>query len=134
LPRALGHGVGIGARKAAVRLGQLDVVVAFRDHSAAFAEHALELARTAYRDRPSIEGDDVLAWALARNGRCHEALVWSKRSLRLGTQDALKFFHRGAIERCLGRTDDARSWLHRALALNPHFSVLWVPVARRWLR
>ena len=94
--------------------------------------HALSLARAAYRDRPSIEGDDVLAWALARNGRCGEALLFSKRALRLGTLDAPKFFHRGMIERCLGRSAEAKSWFRRALALNPHFSVLWAPVARRY--
>ena len=93
---------------------------------------ALALARLAHADRPSIDGDDVLAWALARSGRCAEALPWSKHALRLGTQDALKFFHRGAIERCLGHGAAARTWFHRALALNPHFSLLWAPVARRW--
>jgi tetratricopeptide (TPR) repeat protein len=92
--------------------------------------HALALARAAYRDRPSIDGDDVLAWALARNGRCGEALHFSKRALRFGTLDAPKFFHRGMIERCLGNRAEARSWFRRALALNPHFSVQWAPVAR----
>ena len=96
--------------------------------------HALAVARRAHAERPSIDGDDVLAWALARNGRCAEALSWSKRSLRLGTQDALKFFHRGAIERCLGRAGAARTWFTRALELNPHFSLLWAPVARTWAR
>jgi tetratricopeptide (TPR) repeat protein len=94
----------------------------------------LALARRAEAERPSIDGDDVLAWSLARVGRCHEALGWSTAALRLGTQDALKFFHRGAIERCLGHQRDARAWLRRALALNPHFSLLWAPVVRRWLR
>ena len=92
----------------------------------------LALARKARRERPSIDGDDVLAWALARTGRCHEALGHSRRALRLGTLDALKFFHRAAIERCLGRGADARAWARRALALNPHFSLLWAPVARRY--
>jgi tetratricopeptide (TPR) repeat protein len=73
-----------------------------------------------------------LAWALARNGRCDEALRYSKRALRLGTLDAAKFFHRGMIERCLGDTAEAKSWFRRALALNPHFSLLWAPVARRY--
>ena len=60
------------------------------------------------------------------------APTYSTRSLRLGTQDALKFFHRGMIERCLGHGAEAKSWFRRALALNPHFSVLWAPVARRY--
>ncbi len=89
------------------------------------------LARLAHRERPSIDGDDVLGWALARNGRCGEALGYSQRALRLGTHDALKFFHRGMIERCLGHRAAALFWLGRALRLNPHFSLLWVPVARR---
>jgi tetratricopeptide (TPR) repeat protein len=94
--------------------------------------HALTLARATRAARPSIDGDDVLAWALARNGRCQEALAYSKRALRLGTLDALKLFHRGMIERCLGNPA-AERFLRRALALNPHFSIRWAPVARRAL-
>jgi tetratricopeptide (TPR) repeat protein len=92
--------------------------------------HALSLARVAQADRPSIDGDDVLAWALARNGRCAEALAYSKQALRLGTKDALKSFHRGMIERCLGHHATAKTWFARALDLNPHFSLLWAPTAR----
>jgi tetratricopeptide (TPR) repeat protein len=95
---------------------------------------ALELARLARAERPSIEGDDVLAWALARNGRCTEGRGYSERALRLGTLDALKLFHRGMIERCLGNRPAGDAFLHRSLALNPHFSVLWSPVARKALR
>ena len=95
--------------------------------------HAVALARAARADRPSIDGDDVLAWALARNGRCGEAAAYSRRALRLGTQDALKLFHRGMIERCLGNRTAGAAFLRRALTLNPHFSVLWAPVARRAL-
>jgi tetratricopeptide (TPR) repeat protein len=93
---------------------------------------ALAHARAAYRERPSIDGDDVLAWALARNGRCVEALRYSRRALRLGTLDSSKFFHRGMIERCLNKEPEAKRWFRRALALNPHFSVLWAPVVRRY--
>jgi len=101
------------------------------DHGIRLHE-TLALARRAHAERPSVLGDDVLAWALARNGRCGEALVHSKRSLRLGTRDAAFFFHRGMIERCLGRPIAARAWFTRALVLNPHFSVLWSPTARRY--
>ena len=95
---------------------------------------SLALARLAWRERPSIDGDDVLAWALERTGHCGEALRYSKRALRLGTLDALKFFHRGMIEGCLGRRTAQHAWLVRALRLNPQFSILWAPVARRELR
>jgi tetratricopeptide (TPR) repeat protein len=95
---------------------------------------ALRRARVAHHDRPSIDGDDVLAWALARNGRCAEALPYARRALRLGTRDALKLFHRGMIERCLGRPAVARNWFRRAVVLNPGFSPLWSPLAARYAR
>jgi len=89
------------------------------------------LARRARSERPSIDGDDALAWALARAGRCREARQYSRHALRLGTLDALKFFHRAEIERCLGYVAASRRWARRALSLNPHFSVLWASAARR---
>jgi tetratricopeptide (TPR) repeat protein len=111
----------------------LEIALFDVDHGIAL-RHALKLARIGQRDRPSIDGDDVLAWALARNGSCAAALPYSKHALRLGTQDALKFFHRGMIERCLGRTASARVWFRRALALNARFSLIWSPVAARYAR
>jgi tetratricopeptide (TPR) repeat protein len=101
------------------------------DHGVRLRE-SIALAQSARADRPSIDGDDVLAWALARNGRCGEALRFSERALRLGTLDAPKFFHRGMIERCLGHQPQAKRWFRRALAVNPHFSLLWAPIARRY--
>jgi tetratricopeptide (TPR) repeat protein len=107
----------------------LEIALFQADHGLRLPE-SLALARSAQRERPSIDGDDVLAWALQRNGRCAEALRYSRHSLRLGTRDALKYFHRGMIERCLGHRREARLWLQRALATNPHFSLIWAPVAR----
>jgi tetratricopeptide (TPR) repeat protein len=108
----------------------LDIALFDADHGIALP-HALALARKGYAERPGVFGDDVLGWTLARNGRCRAALHYSQRSLRLGTQDALKFFHRGYIAACLGRRTEAADWYRRALALNPRFSILWAPVARR---
>ena len=90
----------------------------------------VDRARAARADRPSIDGDDVLGWALTRTGRCAAGLVWAGRSLRLGTPDPLKVFHLAMAQRCAGRQTAARASFRRALALNPHFSVLWSPVAR----
>jgi tetratricopeptide (TPR) repeat protein len=101
------------------------------DHGIRLKE-SLALARLAQRERPSVDGDDVLAWALERTGHCGEAQRYSRRALRLGTLDALKMFHRGMIERCLGARAEAKAWFARALRLNPHFSLLWAPVARRY--
>jgi tetratricopeptide (TPR) repeat protein len=108
----------------------LDIALFDVDHGHRLG-HALALARRGYQERPSIFGDDVLAWALARNGRCGEALEYSRRALRLGTEDPVKLFHRGAIAACLGDRATARVFYRRALALNPRFSLVWAPVARR---
>lgn len=108
----------------------LDIALFDVDHGIDLPR-ALVLARRGHAERPSVFGDDVLGWALARNGDCTAALHWSQRSLRLGTRDPLKFFHRGFVAACLGRRVEAAQWYRRALALNPHFSILWAPVARR---
>ncbi|MBM3677982.1 MAG: tetratricopeptide repeat protein [Actinobacteria bacterium] len=89
----------------------------------------VERAKAARAARPSIWGDDALAWALARTGRCTEARAWSDRSLRLGTKDGHLLFHRAYIERCTGNGAAARVWARRAIDADPHFSVLWSPVA-----
>jgi tetratricopeptide (TPR) repeat protein len=95
---------------------------------------ALARAREAYAERKSIEADDVLAWGLYRNGRCKEARAHAARALRLGTRDALKLFHLGMIERCLGRPAAARRAFASALEVNPHFSPRWAPVAKEAVR
>ena len=94
----------------------------------------VELARRARAARPSIYGDDALAWALARAGRCGEALPLAVAALRLGTQDPLLYFHRGYAEGCAGDRQEMRQWYRRALGLSPDFSVRWAPVARAALR
>jgi tetratricopeptide (TPR) repeat protein len=94
----------------------------------------VELARRARADRPSIYGDDALAWALARAGRCEEALPLADRALRLGTEEPLLLFHRGYAAGCAGDRREMRQWYRRALALSPEFSVRWAPVARAALR
>ena len=107
----------------------LETSVYYSDHRIRLPE-ALELAKLALRDRPGIYADDAMAWALVQNDRCEEALPYSESSLRLGTRDANLYFHRGMLERCLGNDRVARGWFQKALDLNPHFSLLWAPVAQ----
>jgi tetratricopeptide (TPR) repeat protein len=102
------------------------------DHDRNVAD-GLARARVAYRSAPGIYAEDALAWGLFRAGRCEQARSHSAHALRLGTRDALMVFHRAMIERCLGGAS-ARSWFLRALAINPHFSFLWAPVARKALQ
>jgi tetratricopeptide (TPR) repeat protein len=103
------------------------------DHDRRLSE-ALARARVAFETRKSIEGEDVLAWALYKNGRCDKARSHSERALRLRTHDALKIFHRGMIELCAGHRGAGRSFIRRALAINPHFSLIYGPVAHEALR
>jgi tetratricopeptide (TPR) repeat protein len=125
--------IGVIERLLAANGVKTDLETALFDVDHGIRLHSsLALARLAQRERPSIDGDDVLAWALERNGRCGEARQHSRRALRLGTRDALKLFHRGMIERCLGHRAASQTWFGRALRLNQHFSVLWAPVARRY--
>ena len=79
---------------------------------------ALELAREGWRQRPSVEGEHVLAWALYKNGRCREARVHSVRALRLGTKDIGALLHRSLIERCLGNEEASARFRSRAFANN----------------
>ena len=94
---------------------------------------ALARARAAYASAPGVYAEDALAWGLFHAGRCEQARAHSAHALRLGTRDALLIFHRAMIERCRGDAS-ARSWFRRALAINPHFSFLWAPVARKALQ
>ena len=108
----------------------LESAVYRADHRVRPAE-TVELARQARAARPSIYGDDALGWALARAGRCEEAVAWSQRSLRLGTRDALLWFHRGYAAGCAGDRAGMKAWYAKALALNPNFSVRFAPIARQ---
>ena len=85
---------------------------------------ALAAARRAVRDRPGVYSYDALAWALFKSGDPTDALAASLSSHRLGTRDALLYFHTGMIEAALGRRAQAAADLRTAFAINPHFSVL----------
>ena len=83
-----------------------------------------------YARRPGIYAADVLAWALYKAGETEEARQYSHEALRLGTRDALKYFHAGLIARQLGDTTQAKQYLAEALSLNPHFSILYAADAQ----
>ncbi len=87
-------------------------------------------ARAAYEKRPSVYAADVLAWASYQAGDYQTAKSYSDQALRLGSKDALKFFHAGMIARALGDATQAQRDLEQALKINPNFSILYTPVAR----
>jgi tetratricopeptide (TPR) repeat protein len=93
------------------------------------AAEAVQLAQTAAAWRHDIHTQDALAWTLYRAGRYADALAAEQQALRLGTQNALFYFHLGLIYNGLGDSANARANLQRALAINPHFSVKYAPQA-----
>ncbi|MEA2405384.1 MAG: hypothetical protein QOE08_2031, partial [Thermoleophilaceae bacterium] len=95
---------------------------------------AVGLARRAWAAAPSVRSADALGWALTRAGRAREALPWARRALRLGSRDPLFLYHAGMAASRAGAPAQARTWLARSLALNPRFSALHAPRARRELR
>ncbi|HEY3258330.1 MAG TPA: hypothetical protein VGJ64_05700, partial [Gemmatimonadaceae bacterium] len=71
--------------------------------------------------RKDVYGYDLLAWALHKEHKDAEARAAMIEARRLGTQDALLFYHEGMIDRALGEKRRARYFLTKALALNPQF-------------
>jgi tetratricopeptide (TPR) repeat protein len=102
------------------------------DHGDARA--AVRRLRAEWRRQPSTAVADALGWALHRTGRHEEALGLAVRATDGtrggGVRSALYVFHRGMIERELGRDGAARRHLREALQINPYFSPLLVPRAR----
>ena len=85
---------------------------------------------TAARDaRPTVYADDTLGWALRQAGRPAEALPHARAAVRLGSADALLWYHLAAVEADLGHLDDARTHLDRALSTNPYLTVRDRPAA-----
>jgi tetratricopeptide (TPR) repeat protein len=82
---------------------------------------ALDRARRGRAERPSVEGDHVLAWALYKNGLCAEARTVSLRSFRLGTQDVDGLYHHSLIEACLGNDAAAARYRGRVRSLDPGY-------------
>jgi tetratricopeptide (TPR) repeat protein len=78
------------------------------------ARQVLSRARADIATRHDVYGEDLLAWALFRNGLVTEARAAARRALARGTVDPQLFYHAGMIERALGHQDDARTLLERA--------------------
>ena len=92
---------------------------------------AVEQARAAYAQRPTIYAADTLAWALYQQGEYEEAWQYSQEALRLGTRDPLLHFHAGMIAQKRGDAARAHMHLQTALEINPYFSPLYAPIAQQ---
>jgi tetratricopeptide (TPR) repeat protein len=98
------------------------------------AAEAVKLARAAAAERDDVHTLDTLAWALYRAGQYNEALEAEQRAMRLGTQNALFYFHAGMIYNKLGDHDKARQNLQKALDINPHFNLRYAKEAQEEIR
>jgi tetratricopeptide (TPR) repeat protein len=110
----------------------LEIALFDADHEVDLAG-GLAAAQAEWARRHSVHVADALAWQLYANGRFREALGYADQALHLGTRNALFFFHRGMIEKAMGRAAAARRDLATALGINPHFSILWAGSAARTL-
>ncbi|HJR82159.1 MAG TPA: tetratricopeptide repeat protein [Anaerolineales bacterium] len=104
----------------------------YSDHDV-HLEEALHLALTELESRKDIYGYDAAAWAHYKNGNFSEAQTLMDSAMALGTQDAQLYYHAGMIALRLGDQVKAREHLERALAINPHFSMLHAEEAERTL-
>ena len=93
-------------------------------------DESLNLAQKEITTRKDIYAYDTLAWALYKNGRYSEAADAIKLAMKLGTRDALLYYHAGMIYEALGDDDLARTMLSQALKINPHFDLMQSHVAR----
>jgi len=94
---------------------------------------ALRYAAAGWRVRPFLEMADAYSWAEYVNRHYPAALGWADKAAGTGWRNALFLFHRGMIEKALGRSAAASTDLHAALTLNPHFNPLQTPVAQHAL-
>ncbi|GAB3589228.1 tetratricopeptide repeat protein [Angustibacter peucedani] len=108
----------------------VDLELSLYDADHGRSRQAVATAGAELRRRTSIQVEDAYAWALHSAGRDREALVHSRRAAALGMRNALFAYHRGMIEKSLGRNADARTSLTRALRTNPYFSPVLAPKAR----
>jgi tetratricopeptide (TPR) repeat protein len=111
-----------------------DVDLALFEASHGSAKRAVVLARRAWAEAPSVRSADALGWAYTRAGRPESGLRWAKRALRVGSRDPMFLFHAGMAAKGAGQATAARSYLARALELNPRFNPLYGPKAQEALR
>jgi tetratricopeptide (TPR) repeat protein len=109
-----------------------EMALYYADHDVQLPK-ALELAKKDLTLRQDIYAWDTLAWTLYKNEQLAEAKRPVAAALRLGTKDATLLYHAGMIHFRLGEKGQAKDYLERALALNPHFSVLHAAEAQKTL-
>ncbi|MFD9910500.1 tetratricopeptide repeat protein [Streptomyces sp. NPDC059063] len=92
-------------------------------------ERAVRRLTAEYARHRSPENADALGWALHRAGDSGAGLAHAVAAMKKGPRSAVFAYHRGEIERELGRYGAARRHLAEALRLSPRFSPLGAAAA-----
>ena len=108
------------------------IALFYADHNRK-PEEAFADASREYQDRRDIYGADTLAWTALKARNLAEAQKAMSETLRLSTRDAKLYYHAGMVAAACGNLKSSRTYLQRALALNPGFDPLQAREARRAL-
>ncbi len=95
---------------------------------------ALADAQEEYKTRKNVYAADALAWCLYKSERYDEAAAMSRAALAEKTPEADFLYHAGVIAIKQGDSKAARTYLRRAVQLNPDFSPIDAPLAAAALR
>jgi len=109
-----------------------DLALFYADHELK-PEQSLMLARKELEVRRDVYTWDVLSWSLFKNGKFDEAAGAIEDALAQGTPDPMILFHAGMIYERLGDSAKAKSYLRRALEINPHFHIFYADTATKTL-
>jgi tetratricopeptide (TPR) repeat protein len=85
-------------------------------------DEALRLARGEMKVRHDVYASDTLAWVCCKKGLLTEADAAMQKALMQHTQDARMLYHAGMIAEARGDHARAKTYLTRALEINPAFA------------
>ena len=94
---------------------------------------SLELAEADLQVRRDVFTYDAYAWALFKNRRYDEAWKASEKAMKLGTPEAMFYYHAGLIANARAEAAASKQLLEKALKLNPGFDVRQAAIAREVL-
>jgi tetratricopeptide (TPR) repeat protein len=120
-------------------LSQVNQQIHNRDLALFYADHDLKLheslvlAQRELEVRRDVYTWDVLAWSLFKNDKLQEAAEAISHALEQRTRDPQLFFHAGMIYEKAGDSEKAKSYLRRALDINPRFHILYSSTAAETL-
>ncbi len=95
---------------------------------------AVKMAEAATSVRQDVNSLDILAWSYYKDGQYDKALATTEKSMRLGTQNAGFYYHLGMIQKALGNDTEGNANIEKAVAINPHFSILHAATATELVR